>query len=81
MTKIQLESYLSNLNLDYYTEDELQEIYDSVKSTVIKIEEKIGREGVEMIKNWLKEFNCKLSFNERAELVKNTEVFINKEKN
>ena len=45
MTKIQLESYLSDLNLSYYTEDELQEIYDSVKSTVDKIEEKIGREG------------------------------------
>lgn len=45
MTKTQLESYLSDLNLGYYTEDELQEIYDSVKSTVDKIEEKIGREG------------------------------------
>ena len=44
MTKTQLESYLSDLNLGYYTEDELQEIYDSVKSTVDRIEEKIGRE-------------------------------------
>jgi hypothetical protein len=44
MTKTQLESYLSDLNLNYYTEDELQEIYDSIKSTVDKIEEKIGRE-------------------------------------
>ncbi len=45
MTKTQLESYLSDLNLGYYTEDELQEIYDSIKSTIDKIEEKIGREG------------------------------------
>ena len=44
MTREQLESYLLDLNLSYYTEEELQEIYNSVKSTVSKIEEKIGRE-------------------------------------
>lgn len=44
MTREWLESYLSDLNLSHYTEEELQEIYDSVKSTVNKIEEKIGRE-------------------------------------
>lgn len=44
MTREQLESYLLDLNLSYYTEEELQEIYNSVKSTVNKIEEKIGRE-------------------------------------
>ena len=45
MTKIQLECYLSDLNLDYYNEEELEEIYNAVKSTVSRIEEKIGREG------------------------------------
>ena len=44
MTKEQLENYLSNLNLNYYTEEELQEIYNSVKTTIDKIEEKIGME-------------------------------------
>lgn len=44
MTKEQLENYLSDLNLDYYTEEELQRIYDSVKSTVDYIEECIGHE-------------------------------------
>lgn len=45
MTKEQLENYLSDLNLNYYTEEELQEIYNSVKSTIDRIEERIGREG------------------------------------
>lgn len=45
MTKEQLEEYLSSLNLSYYTETELQKIYDAVKSTVNQIEENIGREG------------------------------------
>jgi len=44
MTKEKLEKYLSNLNLNYYNEEELQRIYDSVKSTVDYIEECIGRE-------------------------------------
>lgn len=44
MTKSQLENYLSNLNLNYYTEEELQKIYDAVKSTVDNIEENIVRE-------------------------------------
>ena len=44
MTKEQLENYLSDLNLNYYTEEELQEIYNSVKTTIDKIEEKIGME-------------------------------------
>ena len=44
MTKEKLEEYLSNLNLNYYTEEELEKIYDSVKSTVYYIEECIGRE-------------------------------------
>lgn len=34
MTKEKLEEYLSNLNLNYYNERELQKIYDAVKSTV-----------------------------------------------
>lgn len=45
MTKEQLEKYLSDLNLTYYNEEELREIYDAVKSTVDRIEERIGREG------------------------------------
>ena len=44
MTKEKLEEYLSNLNLNYYTEEELEKIYNSVKSTVDCIEECIGRE-------------------------------------
>lgn len=44
MTKEKLEEYLSNLNLNYYNEEELQKIYDTVKSTVDQIEENIGRE-------------------------------------
>ena len=44
MTKEKLEEYLSNLNLNYYTEEELEKIYNSVKSTVDHIEECIGRE-------------------------------------
>ena len=44
MTKSQLECYLSDLNLSYYNEEELQEIYNAVKSTVDRIEERIGRE-------------------------------------
>lgn len=44
MTKLQLECYLSDLNLSYYNEEELQEIYNAVKSTVDRIEERIGRE-------------------------------------
>lgn len=45
MSKEQLEEYLSNLNLSYYNEEELQKIYDAVKSTIDQIEENIGREG------------------------------------
>ena len=44
MNKEQLENYLSNLNLNYYNEEELQKIYEAVKTTVDKIEENIGRE-------------------------------------
>ena len=44
MTKEKLEEYLSNLNLNYYNEEELQKIYNVVKSTVDQIEEYIGRE-------------------------------------
>lgn len=44
MTKEKLEEYLSNLNLNYYNERELQKIYDAVKSIVDAIEENIGRE-------------------------------------
>lgn len=44
MTKEKFEEYLSNLNLNYYTEEELEKIYDSVKSTVDYIEEYIGCE-------------------------------------
>lgn len=40
MTKEQLEEYLLNLNLSYYTETELERIY---KSVVDQIEEYIGR--------------------------------------
>ena len=32
MTKEKLEEYLSNLNLNYYTEEELEKIYNSIKS-------------------------------------------------
>ena len=45
MTKLQLENYLSNLNLSYYNEEELNRIYRAVKETVDEIEENIGREG------------------------------------
>ncbi len=45
MTKLQLECYLTDLNLSYYNEEELEKIYEAVKSTVDKIEEKIGHEG------------------------------------
>lgn len=44
MTKEKLEEYLSNLNLNYYTEEELEEIHNSIKSTIDYIEECIGRE-------------------------------------
>ena len=45
MTKEDLEEYLSEiLNIRYYNEEELQKIYDVVKSTVDVIEENIGRE-------------------------------------
>ena len=44
MTKEKLEEYLSNLNLNYYTEEKLEKIYNSVKSTEDYIEECIGRE-------------------------------------
>ena len=44
MTKEDLEEYLSEvLNVKYYNEEELQKIYDAVKSTVDVIEENIGR--------------------------------------
>ena len=39
MTKEQLENYLSDLNLSYFTEEELCEIYNSLKSTIDRIEE------------------------------------------
>lgn len=35
MTKEKLEEYLSNLNLNYYTEEELEKIYNSVKSKTV----------------------------------------------
>lgn len=44
MTKKELEKYLANLNLGYYNEEELTEIYNAVKHTVDRIEERIGRE-------------------------------------
>ena len=44
MTETQLRSYLSDLNLSYYNEEELLEIYNSVKSVVDHLEEKIGAE-------------------------------------
>lgn len=47
MTKEQLENYLSDLNLSYFTEEELCEIYNSLKSTIDRIEERIGREEME----------------------------------
>ena len=44
MTREDLEEYLSKtLNIRYYNEEELQKIYDAVKSTVDVIEENIGR--------------------------------------
>ena len=46
MTKEQLENYLSDLNLGYFTEEELKEIYNSVKLTIDRIEERIGREEI-----------------------------------
>ena len=40
MTREDLEEYLSEiLNIRYYNEEELQKIYDAVKSTVDVIEE------------------------------------------
>ena len=45
MAREDLEEYLSEiLNIRYYKEEELQKIYDIVKSTVDVIEENIGRE-------------------------------------
>ena len=45
MAREDLEEYLSEvLNVKYYNEEELQKIYDVVKSTVDVIEENIGRE-------------------------------------
>lgn len=45
MAREDLEEYLSEvLNVKYYNEEELQKIYDAVKSTVDVIEENIGRE-------------------------------------
>lgn len=44
MTKEKLEKYLYNLNLNYYTEEELEKIHNSIKSTIDSIEECIGRE-------------------------------------
>ena len=45
MTREKLEEYLSEvLNVKYYNEEELQKIYDAIKSTVDIIEENIGRE-------------------------------------
>ena len=44
MTKERLAAYLSNLNLSYYTEAELERIYNAVKEVVSEIEENIGRE-------------------------------------
>lgn len=45
MTREKLEKYLSEvLNVKYYNEEELQKIYDVVKSTVDVIEKNIGRE-------------------------------------
>lgn len=44
MAREDLEEYLSEvLNVKYYNEEELQKIYDAVKSTVDVIEENIGR--------------------------------------
>lgn len=45
MAREDLEEYLSEiLNIRYYNEEELQKIYDAVKSTVDVIEENIRRE-------------------------------------
>ena len=45
MVREDLEEYLSEiLNIRYYTKEELQKIYDAVKSTVDVIEENIRRE-------------------------------------
>ena len=45
MTREDFEEYLSEiLNIRYYNEEELQKIYDIVKSTVDVIEENIRRE-------------------------------------
>lgn len=44
MAEEKLRNYLDNLNLSYYTERELWEIYEAVKNTVNKIEECIGGE-------------------------------------
>ena len=40
----ELKKYLDNLNLSYYTESELQKIYNAVSSVIKEIEENIGRE-------------------------------------
>ena len=44
MSKDELRDYLANLNLSYYTERELDKIYNAVSSTIKEIEELIGRE-------------------------------------
>ena len=57
-----------------------------VNNTLFNSTEKVGKRNNELVgqlkqakkllKNWQKEFNCKLSFNERAELVENTQNFL-----
>ena len=44
MTKEKLEEYLYNLNLNYYTEEELEETHNSIQSTIDYIGECTGRE-------------------------------------
>ena len=40
MTKEKLKEYLANLNLDYYTESELEKIFKAVVYAIVEIEEK-----------------------------------------
>lgn len=44
MNKEKLREYIDNLNLNYYTESELEKIYKAVATTVSEIEELIGME-------------------------------------
>ena len=52
-------------------EEKLKQMFEKNSILINQLEQ-----AKKLLKNWMKEFNCKLSFNERAELVENTEAFL-----